>query len=102
MFGKSKIDRCVEVAMKAEGMTWTKKSHVGLHVKVAKEVWEEADEETKEAVQMKIVVIIVDKQKASSTSTCGPKQFYKTTMHHSNFKFSPAQSRNVPGIFILS
>jgi hypothetical protein len=50
MFGKSEIDRHVEVTMKAEGTTWTKKNHVGLCVKVAKEVWEEADEETKEAV----------------------------------------------------
>ena len=96
--------------MKAEGTTWTKKSRVGLCAKVAKQVWEEADEETKEAVQTKIAVIIADKQKASSTSTHGPKQLYKyvlsrkliVTTHRSNFKFSPVQSMNVPGIFTFS
>jgi len=77
MFGKSEIDRRVEVAMKAEGTTWTKKNRVGLRAKVAKEVWEEADEETKEAVQRKIAAIIADKQKASSASTRGAKQFHE-------------------------
>ncbi|KAF8218531.1 hypothetical protein L208DRAFT_1383262 [Tricholoma matsutake] len=57
--------------------TWTKKNCVGLHAKVAKEVWEKADEETKEAVHAKIVAIIADKQKASNAwDTCGAKQFH--------------------------
>ena len=72
MFGKSEINQCVKVAMKEEGTAWTKKSCVGLRANVAKEVWEEADEETKEAVQRKIAAIIADKQKVSlaSASTC--------------------------------
>jgi hypothetical protein len=79
MFGKSEIDRHVKVAMKEEGTAWTKKNCVGLCAKVAKEVWEEVDEETKEAVQRKIAAIIVDKQKASlaGASTRGAEQFHK-------------------------
>jgi hypothetical protein len=77
MFGKIEIDQRVETVMSTEGTKWTKKNHVGLRAKIAKEVWEEADEETKQAVQTKIAGIIADRRKESNVGTRGAKQFHE-------------------------
>ena len=60
-----------------KGTKWMKKNCIGLHVKVDKEDWQEADKETKEAAHAKLVDIIADKQKSSSASTQGTKQFHE-------------------------
>lgn len=54
--------------MNAAGTMWTNKNRVGLRAKVAKEVWEEANEDTKKAVHAKIAGIIADKQEKSSAT----------------------------------
>jgi hypothetical protein len=38
MFGKAEIDRHVEAAINEPRTKWMKKSRVGLHAKIAKEV----------------------------------------------------------------
>jgi hypothetical protein len=54
MFGRAEIDHCVELAMNEQDTKWMKKNRVGLHAKMAKEVWMEADEMEKNAINAKI------------------------------------------------
>ena len=56
---------------------WTKKSRVGLCVKIAKEVWTEADEATKEAVNAKIAKIT---EKQRIVGTHGAEQFLESVL----------------------
>jgi hypothetical protein len=73
-------------------MTWTQKTRIGLHAKIAQEVWEEADEETKEAVHTKRAGIIADKQKQSSTATHGAEEFHKLVLVSSTFQLSTSST----------
>ena len=57
MFGKAEIDHRVEIAMNEPGTQWSKKTRVGLRAKIAKEVWMEADEVSKDAINAKIAEI---------------------------------------------
>jgi hypothetical protein len=92
LFGKEEIDCCVESTLKAEGTTWMQKTRIGLHAKIAKEVWEEADEETKEAVHTKRAGIIADKQKQSSAATRGAEEFHKLVLVSSTFQLSTSST----------
>jgi hypothetical protein len=73
MFGRVEIDRRVKLAMNEQDTKWTKKNRVGLRAKMAKEVWMEADEMEKNAVNAKIAEL-AEKRKGGSGARA-PEQY---------------------------
>src|ERR1700733_3289638 len=72
MFRKAEIDCQDEDAMTEPETKWTKKNRVGLHAKIAKEVWMKADEVSKDVVNAKISEIM---EKWKETGARGAEQY---------------------------